>query len=64
MNLTEESMNEENKDDAKVIGEHLLHGVEDAVDVAGHGVTGAVKGLADGVESASAASKTRNADSE
>jgi hypothetical protein len=57
-------MTEANKDEAKVIGEHLLHGVEDAADVAGHGVTGAVKGLADGVESASAASKTRIADSD
>jgi hypothetical protein len=56
-------MTEENKDAAKEVGQHLLHGVEDVADVAGHGVTGAVKGLADGVESASSATKTRTEDS-
>lgn len=43
-------------------GEHALHAVEDAVDVVGHGAVGAVKGLADGVESASAQTKTREDD--
>ena len=56
-------MTEENKDATKEIGQHLLHGVEDVADVAGHGVAGAVKGVADGVESASSATKTRTEDS-
>lgn len=59
----EDSLNTANNGDAKKVGEHLLHGVEDAAEVAGHGVAGAVKGIADGVESASAATKVRNADS-
>jgi len=60
----DESVNAADNDGAKKVGEHLLHGVEDAAEVAGHGVAGAVKGLADGVESASAATKARNADSD
>jgi hypothetical protein len=59
-----ESVNAEKNDGAKKVGEHLLHGVEDVAEVAGHGVAGAVKGVADGVESASAVTKTRNADSD
>lgn len=43
-------------------GEHVLHAVEDVADVAGHAVTGAVKGVADGVESASAQTEVREAD--
>jgi hypothetical protein len=57
-------MDEKSKKDLKDGGEHLLHGLEDVADVVGHGVAGAVKGVADGVESASAESKTRKADSE
>ena len=56
-------MDEKTKKDLQDGGEHLLHGVEDAADVVGHGVTGAVKGVADGVESASAETKVREADS-
>lgn len=55
-------MNQEHKDEAKKSGMHVLHGLEDVADVIGHGATGAVKGVADGVESASAATKTREAD--
>jgi hypothetical protein len=57
-------MDEKSKKDLKDGGEHLLHGLEDVADVVGHGVAGTVKGVADGVESASAESKTRKADSE
>lgn len=57
-------MDEKTKKDLEDGGEHLLHGIEDIADVAGHAVTGAVKGVADGVESASAETKTREADSE
>ena len=57
-------MNEEQKGEAKKSGMHVLHGLEDVVDVAAHGVAGAVKGVEDGVESASAATKTRSADSQ
>jgi hypothetical protein len=56
-------MNEKSKKDLKDGGEHLLHGLEDVAEVVGHGVAGTVKGVADGVESASADTKTREADS-
>jgi hypothetical protein len=56
-------MDEQQKKAVKDGGEHVLHGLEDAVDVVGHGAAGAVKGVADGVESASAETKTRKADS-
>jgi hypothetical protein len=46
----------------KDAGEHMLHGVEDVADVLGHGVGGAVKGIADGVESASAQTDARKED--
>ena len=55
-------MNEKNQEEFKSIGKHALHGAEDVADVLAHGVGGAVKGVADGVESASANTKTRNAD--
>ena len=42
--------------------DHTLHGVEDVVDVIGHGVGGAVKGVADGVEDASAENEVRDQD--
>jgi hypothetical protein len=57
-------MDDKQKDQAKTAGKHVLHGLEDAVDVVAHGAAGAVKGVADGVESASSATKTREADSE
>ena len=57
-------MDEKSRKDLKDGGQHLLHGLEDVADVVGHGVTGTVKGVADGVESASADSKTRKTDSE
>jgi hypothetical protein len=60
----DESANAAKNDGAKKVGEHLMHGLEDAAEVAGHGVAGAVKGVADGVESASAVTKARNADSD
>jgi hypothetical protein len=47
------------KEDLKKGGQHLLHGVEDAADVVGHTVVGAVQGAADGVQGASAATKSR-----
>jgi hypothetical protein len=59
----EEYVNEEQKNEAKKSGMHVLHGLEDVVDVAAHGAAGAVKGVADGVESASAQTKTRKSDS-
>ena len=40
----------------------MLHGVEDVADVLGHGIGGAVKGLADGVEAASAQTDVRKDD--
>jgi hypothetical protein len=50
------------KNDLEELGEHTLHGVEDVADVIGHGVGGTVKGLADGVEAASADTEVREAD--
>jgi len=52
------------KETLKNAGKHLWHGVEDAADVIGHGAAGAVLGVADGVETASDATKTRNTKSE
>lgn len=52
-------MDEKQKKDLKDLGEHALHAAEDAVDVVGHGAAGTVKGVADGVESASAETKVR-----
>jgi hypothetical protein len=57
-------MDDETKDKMKNGGKHLWHGVEDAADVIGHGAVGAVTGVADGVETASEATKTRNTDSD
>jgi hypothetical protein len=48
------------KDGAK----HVWHGVEDAADVVGHGAAGAVLGVADGVETASDATKIRKVESD
>lgn len=56
-------MSEKTKKDFEDAGKHAVHGVEDVADVVGHGIGGAVKGLADGVESASAETKVREADS-
>jgi len=52
-------MNKEQKDEAKKSGMHVLHGLEDAANVIAHGAAGAVKGVADGVESASAQTQNR-----
>ena len=58
------SMDEKSKETLEHGGKHVLHGLEDAADVIGHGAAGAVKGIADGVEAASASTKTRDADSD
>lgn len=56
-------MDEKTKKDLEDATKHTAHGVEDVVDVVGHGIGGAVKGLADGVESASAETEVRKGDS-
>lgn len=55
-------MDEKQESELKNLGEHGLHGLEDVADVVVHGAAGAVKGVADGVESASAETKTREQD--
>ena len=55
-------MDEKSKKELKDGGEHLLHGLEDAATVIGHTAAGVVKGVADGVESASNATQERKAD--
>lgn len=57
-----DSTEHDTKHDAEAVGDHLLHGLEDVVDVIGHGVGGAVKGVADGVEDASAQTEVRDQD--
>ncbi len=57
-----DAVSEKPKNDLEDLGDHTLHGVEDVADVVGHGIGGAVKGLADGVEAASAETKVREAD--
>jgi hypothetical protein len=57
-------MDEKTKKDIQDGGKHLLHGVEDVAEVIGHGAAGAVKGVADGVESDSAETKTRESESD
>ena len=57
-------MGEKTEKDIEAAGEHAAHGIEDVVDVVGHGLGGTVKGLADGVESASAETETRKEDSD
>jgi hypothetical protein len=54
-------MDEQTKDNLKKGAEHLLHGVEDAADVVGQTAVGAVDGAAAGVEGATAATKSREA---
>lgn len=56
-------MDEKTKRDLEDATKHTAHGVEDVADVIGHGIGGAVKGLADGVESASAETEVRKGDS-
>lgn len=55
-------MSENTKKELEDAGKHALHGVEDVADVVGHAAGGTVKGLADGVEDASAETKVREAD--
>lgn len=55
-------MDEKTKKDLEDAGAHTAHGIEDVVDVIGHGVGGAVKGVADGVETASAETQVRKDD--
>lgn len=55
-------MDEKTKKDLKDAGEHTVHGIEDVVDVVGHGLGGAVKGMADGVETDSAKAQLRKGD--
>ena len=55
-------MSEKDKKDLEDAGKHTLHGVEDVADVIGHAAGGTIKGLADGVEDASAQTKVREAD--
>lgn len=55
-------MDEKAKKDLEDAGDHTVHGIEDVADVVGHGIAGAVKGLADGVESASADTEVREDD--
>jgi len=57
-------VDEKTKKDLEDAGKHTAHGIEDVADVVGHGIGGAVKGLADGVESASAESQVRKDDDE
>jgi hypothetical protein len=57
-------MDEHTEENLKKGSQHLLHGLEDAGDVIGHGALGAVEGAADGVEHASAASKLRQTEAE
>jgi hypothetical protein len=56
------AVSEKPKNDLKDLGDHTMHGVEDVADVVGHGIGGTVKGLADGVEAASAETQVRETD--
>lgn len=56
-------MDDKTKKNLQDGGKHILHGVEDVAEVIGHGAAGAVKGVADGVESDSAETKTRESES-
>lgn len=55
-------MDEKTKQDLEHAGEHAAHGIEDVANVIGHGLGGAVKGLADGVEADSAETHVRDED--
>lgn len=57
--MSNESKKDKSKKDLDSLGHHALHGLEDSVEILGHGVAGAVKGIADGVEAASAQTKAR-----
>jgi hypothetical protein len=57
--IKESMMDQEKNGEFKEFGTHALHGIEDAANVVAHGVGGAVKGVADGVESVSATTKER-----
>lgn len=62
--MNNESKKDENKKDLDSLGHHALHGLEDSAEILGHGVAGAVKGIADGVEAASAQTKARDGEAE
>ena len=47
-------MDEKTKEELKKGAKATLHGLGDVADVAGHVVTGSVKGAADGIETVSA----------
>lgn len=55
-------MDEKTKKDLEDATKHTAHGIEDVADVVGHGIGGTVKGVADGVESASAETQLRKDD--
>lgn len=55
-------MDEKTKKGLADAADHVAHGVEDVADVVAHGIGGTVKGLADGVESASADTEVRKDD--
>lgn len=57
-------MDEKTKKDLEDAGAHTAHGIEDVADVVGHGIGGAVKGLADGVEAASSDTQVRKEDAD
>lgn len=57
-------MDSNTEENLKKGSQHLLHGLEDAGDVIGHGALGAVEGAADGVEHASAVSKVRQSEAD
>ena len=52
-------MDDKTKEELKKAGSHAWHGAEDVAEVLGHGAAGAVKGVADGVETASEQTKER-----
>lgn len=60
--MSEDKPQSQDEHALKDAGEHVLHGAEDVADVLGHGIGGAVKGLADGVEAASAQTDVRKDD--
>lgn len=60
--MNEQSKNEHSQEELEALSKHTLHGLEDAAEIVGHGAAGAIKGIADGVESASAQSEVRKSE--